>query len=332
LINTLNNADNWKERRDAAEALSGYSGSEVVNALISTLEDETENRDVRFKCAETLGKIGDPAAVEPLIAALDDDKAYIVARSAEALGLIGDERAVEPLIQHLDPSGSRHDGDYGPTRACIEALGKFGPRVTQRMLGLVDDEVINGEVIRALALTGDEAALPALIACLRDTEIGHHYRVDAVKGLARFDHPDSKKALLDLLENAENQELIQAAKQSLEKLGIDASEQLTAADRRAEQALLRGLKALKIGMNEMEIVELIGKASWVSGSRVTFRTKFGDFDLIIANGKLIEIPTYVYKLINELEGNLPEEAVSQEDSKLGIFDRIKQYFKGENSA
>jgi HEAT repeat protein len=42
-----------------------------VEPLIAALKDE--NSDVRQAAAKALGKIGDPRAVEPLIAALSDE-------------------------------------------------------------------------------------------------------------------------------------------------------------------------------------------------------------------------------------------------------------------
>jgi hypothetical protein len=65
-----------------------------------------------------LGEIADTRAVEPLIAALEDDEEYVRQHAAEALGKIGDSRAVEPLIAVLDDisSGMREAG----ARALVE--------------------------------------------------------------------------------------------------------------------------------------------------------------------------------------------------------------------
>ena len=52
----------------------------------------------RRAAAEALGQLGDKRAVEPLIAALQDDVENVRQAAAEALGQLGDERAVEPLI------------------------------------------------------------------------------------------------------------------------------------------------------------------------------------------------------------------------------------------
>jgi len=54
-----------------------------------------------MKAAEALGKIKDPSAVEPLIAALKDEDPGVRWDAANAPGEIGDTRAVEPLIAAL---------------------------------------------------------------------------------------------------------------------------------------------------------------------------------------------------------------------------------------
>lgn len=51
----------------------------------------------RWKAAEALGRIGDPAAVEELVGTLWDDDARVRLKAAWALGRIGDQRAYAPL-------------------------------------------------------------------------------------------------------------------------------------------------------------------------------------------------------------------------------------------
>ena len=51
----------------------------------------------RWKAAETLGRIGDPRAVDDLIGALWDDDGRVRLKAAWALGRIGDMRAYAPL-------------------------------------------------------------------------------------------------------------------------------------------------------------------------------------------------------------------------------------------
>ncbi|MHB8052718.1 MAG: HEAT repeat domain-containing protein [Methanoregula sp.] len=63
--------------------------------FIRLLSDDDEVS--RWKAAEALGRIGDPAAVEELISTLWDDDARVRLKAAWALGQIGDRRAYAPL-------------------------------------------------------------------------------------------------------------------------------------------------------------------------------------------------------------------------------------------
>ena len=68
---------------------------ERLSHFLELLSDENEG--TRWKAAETLGRIGDPAAVEDLISTLWDDDERVRLKAAWALGQIGDPRAVAPL-------------------------------------------------------------------------------------------------------------------------------------------------------------------------------------------------------------------------------------------
>jgi HEAT repeat protein len=63
--------------------------------FIRMLSDDDEVS--RWKAAEALGRIGDPAAVDELISTLWDDDARVRLKAAWALGRIGDRRAYAPL-------------------------------------------------------------------------------------------------------------------------------------------------------------------------------------------------------------------------------------------
>src|ERR1700752_1308925 len=62
---------------------------------------QSSDKYVRGEAAEALGKIGDPGAVESLIAALGRSDSEVQTKAAEALGKIGDARALARLIVPL---------------------------------------------------------------------------------------------------------------------------------------------------------------------------------------------------------------------------------------
>ncbi len=113
-----------------------------VRALAATLVEEigdspealflrlkAKRSDERESAAKALGKLRDPAAFEPLAAALAKDKDSGVQRAAaEALGLLGDRRAVPLLAAHLE------DETYNLNWYCARALAKLGGPEATRLL------------------------------------------------------------------------------------------------------------------------------------------------------------------------------------------------------
>jgi len=84
---------NEAEEADSPERIQAYN--ERLAHFIDLLSDDDEGN--RWKAAETLGRIGDPAAVEELIGTLWDDDERVRLKAAWALGRIGDPRAIHPL-------------------------------------------------------------------------------------------------------------------------------------------------------------------------------------------------------------------------------------------
>jgi HEAT repeat protein len=86
------------ERKESPDDESVPSQDDRLAHFIRMLSDDDEVS--RWKAAEALGRMGDPAAVEELISTLWDDDARVRLKAAWALGRIGDRRAYAPL-QHL---------------------------------------------------------------------------------------------------------------------------------------------------------------------------------------------------------------------------------------
>ncbi len=81
--------------------------NERLAHFIELLTDDNEG--TRWKAAESLGRIGDPAAVEALIDTLWDDDSRVRLKAAWALGQIGDQRALRPLqrLYRMENEGAR---------------------------------------------------------------------------------------------------------------------------------------------------------------------------------------------------------------------------------
>ncbi len=179
--------DEWAVSQAACEALSGI-GEAAKKPLAAAVRDAAQKH--RKLIATALEKIGVPdepdlqawfavlkgnwewarsygeLAVEPCIAALQDDDHRTRRCAAELLGDLRDKRAVVPLCAALK--------DRRPeVRATItEVLGRMGPLVVEPLIiALLDDDwAIRASAAKVLGLTNDERAFEPLSEALRDSD------------------------------------------------------------------------------------------------------------------------------------------------------------------
>jgi HEAT repeat protein len=106
--------------------------------LIKALSYEGD-RSIRKNAAQALGELGDPRAVKPLIAALDEFYYRGEEVVVEALIQIG-----EPAVDHLITALNEDDRDV--RKRAVEALGEIGdPRAVEPFkvdLALVDISIL----------------------------------------------------------------------------------------------------------------------------------------------------------------------------------------------
>ncbi|NWJ46053.1 MAG: HEAT repeat domain-containing protein [Chloroflexi bacterium] len=142
LIYTLSD-ENFEVIEAAADALAGF-GELSVLPLINALK--INNIGIYSWSARALGRIKDPRAVPPLIAALrDEEDSNVRYRITWALGEIGDRRAVEHLILALN------DEDSEVCFAAAGALVKIGDsRALPELQQIINSDI--DERRRALAL------------------------------------------------------------------------------------------------------------------------------------------------------------------------------------
>lgn len=142
--------------RDAAVALGRAGDTAAIEPLIAVIvnPDNYYHSVVRAAAAESLGMLGDPRAVEPLIVASRDTMAEASAEAVRALAILGDRRAVSPLIDIVRNSY----GFFLPIvrRAAVLALAKLGgPEATAELkavsMNTDEDQVIRQAATRAIA-------------------------------------------------------------------------------------------------------------------------------------------------------------------------------------
>jgi HEAT repeat protein len=119
---------------------------QTVSVLIGLLSDESA--DIRTTAVESLGKIGDGAAILPVIDRLSDPSAPVRAAAATAAGRLGasSKEKVVPLLLH-----ALYDSNDTVKRAAAEALGELEP--TPEFLGSMPDLLTSSDVgIRRAAM------------------------------------------------------------------------------------------------------------------------------------------------------------------------------------
>ncbi|MHA1683559.1 MAG: HEAT repeat domain-containing protein [Promethearchaeota archaeon] len=96
LLENQHNPDNWDVRQKCLEILGEIGNKNAVPHMVPYLHDA--NPLVRETCAYALGQIGDKQAVMYLIAILRDPEYTVRENVAGALARIGDARAIDALV------------------------------------------------------------------------------------------------------------------------------------------------------------------------------------------------------------------------------------------
>ncbi|MFA5885440.1 MAG: HEAT repeat domain-containing protein, partial [Acidimicrobiia bacterium] len=136
-----------------------------VKGLVKALGCPGDGK-VRAAAADALASLGDPRAVEPLVATLGDDHANVRTAAIAALGELADPRAVDALAAVL----SRDHVLTGD--AALSALVMIGaPSVDALVTTLENDNgFVREDAATALGQIGDMRAVEPLVATLHDNK------------------------------------------------------------------------------------------------------------------------------------------------------------------
>jgi len=159
-------SNDWEVRADAVRKLSEYTTSPAVaDALIIRLSEDMFLQ-VRMAAAFALAKFGNfKICIDALIIALNDDPRICYA-AAQSLGIIGNKAAVEPLLERLNQPINTSFFSFYVYSGIAFALGCLrDPRAVEplsRLLSIRTDDYVLIPVIEALEKIGDDSAIPAL--------------------------------------------------------------------------------------------------------------------------------------------------------------------------
>jgi HEAT repeat protein len=208
LINVLKVEDGAIRRR-AIDALGKIGDPQAVEALIAALKDK--DNAVRQGAALVLGQIRDDRAALPLIATLKDIHYPVRKEAAQALGELGDSRAVEPLILLLG------DVDW-VCQAAVKALVKIGKPAVEALITALQDnhDAIRWNAAQVLGLSGDTSAAAPLMMALKDSS--PHVRKAAATALGSLGDSKAMESLVAGLRD-EHKDVRKCCADTLDKLG-----------------------------------------------------------------------------------------------------------------
>lgn len=192
-------------------ALAGFYDQQLVPIFIEALQNS--NQETVKAAKDGLRLIGKPAA-QSLRGVLKNDRenTEVLKSAIILLGEIGDEAAVPVLIQFLNSWNSTL------SEAAGDALVMIG---TPAVSSLIDNLKISrfqtsNKAAKVLGEIGDEAAIPALAAVLKDKNFHGDYEV--VEALGRIGQP----AVPAIIEASKNDLVKNAAKRCLVEIGEPA--------------------------------------------------------------------------------------------------------------
>lgn len=232
-------------RSNAARVLGLDASPNAIQALTRALDDS--NEDVRRSAVCALGDIKDDRAVDPLIGALKDKFWFVRSEAARGLGMIRNPKAAEPLFAVMADSdstvqlsaenalltlGRLPNAPHDAFAAHIHDSNPEISRVALLCLAMTKDHASTGgllqilestearkraQAVRALGISQDPEALPAVRKALNDHEIV--VRNQAIEALGEYKDTGSIDALKAIADNAsEDPRIRQQAAFALNKI------------------------------------------------------------------------------------------------------------------
>jgi HEAT repeat protein len=148
-----------------------------AEAVLAALAETTDEHVTNILCYE-LGRRAEASAVPALLSLLEHPSFRVRAVVAESLGKIGDPAAGEPMLRRFDDDGSGfpREGYLVVQRTLIVSLGavKHAPAIPLLIEKLQSpDPGTCGNAAWALAAIGDPSVIPALEAAQRRERLAY---------------------------------------------------------------------------------------------------------------------------------------------------------------
>jgi HEAT repeat protein len=233
-----------------ALAAMGPAARPAFEPLLKCLQDaegtSADASHVRIEAIGALGAIGDPRAVEPLVALLADPDRDVCERAADALGQLGEAAVDAVLLAFERPEDSLKKRDIRTCSTAARALGQIGGAAAEAALCQAFQDPDAPREIRVAALSALEGALgadivPLAAAALEDREI--EIRRQAVRCLCTVDSVASTAHLMTLYAD-EDKKVRTAVVQELQARSAQLLELIRAGEMEALSPLLAAWRAM----------------------------------------------------------------------------------------
>jgi HEAT repeat protein len=167
----------------------------------------------RARAAELLGSVEDPSVTPHLVRRLADRDPEVRQVAARALGRSGDPAAAEPLLACLA-------GGSVPPRVVAQALLRLGPGAEPALVGALakEDELIRAVAVEILGLSSAVSASRVVRVCLVEDQ-SLEVRIRAARSLGRVGLLTALGPLLDATEPDQPTPLRAVAARALGELG-----------------------------------------------------------------------------------------------------------------
>jgi HEAT repeat protein len=184
-------------------SLGNFSDPRLIECLSGFLTHKDDR--IRANAVEALGKIKDPSVVDLLTPMLEDKNNRVVANAAMSLWKFGGLRMLNVLVNLLENGKD----DYIKASAAF-ALGEIGGlQVVNPLMRCIstDNEMLKSNILKALGKSGDSNSAPVISQYLKSGSF--KIRQAAVTGLGSLSDHDFSKAIIELLNEDENEDMAQ---------------------------------------------------------------------------------------------------------------------------
>ncbi len=196
LFKILHDAPSDSDKR--ATILDAFSELGYIDHYISSLG--SVNQWNRAAAAERLGRTKCTRSVPHLIKTLDDKDRDVRNMAIDSLGHIGDPSSIPPLVDFLEKAiKDREEASVTIVESAL--IGGFGKAVIPHMAKELKDPSwrVRAKAVEIFAELGVPEAKEALREALYDTE--RDVRAKAAKGLGNMDDTESVERLIELTED-----------------------------------------------------------------------------------------------------------------------------------